>query len=66
VWMQPLAAAQAEAKTPGGGDKADLVAQALAAAAAARTAANQGAALLKDHGQPEGRLQVKFTMIHVQ
>jgi hypothetical protein len=58
VWMQPLAAAQAEAKTAGGGEKADLVAKALAAAGAARKAAEQGAALYKDHWQPEGQLQV--------
>jgi hypothetical protein len=58
VWMQPLAAAQAEAKTQAGGEKADLVAKALAAAAAARKAAEQGAALYKDHWQPEGQLQV--------
>lgn len=54
VWMQPLVAAQAEAKTPGGGINGDLVAHALATAAAARGAADQGAALFKDHWQPEG------------
>ena len=61
--MQPLAAAQAEVKSPVfGGAKADLVALALAAAAAAHRATDQAAALFKDHWQlPEGALQVRVT-----
>jgi len=54
VWMQAMAAAKAE-----GGDQADDVAEALAAAKAARSAGNEGAAHFKEHWQPEGPLQVR-------
>ncbi len=49
-----MAAAKAE-----GGDQADDVAEALAAAKAARSAGNEGAAHFKEHWQPEGPLQVR-------
>lgn len=51
--MQHMAAAKAE-----GGDRVGDVANAQAAAQAARAAGNEGAAHFKDHWQPEGPLQV--------